>query len=148
MVLLGAEVFVASGGALGVGGVVAFALGGVLLIDDAQAPFLEVSRPLIIGLTVSMGGFVLVAMRGVLRARRRAAAIGGDDLVGRIGRVRGADVQIAGERWRAQRSSGQPLELPVDTDVRIVGRRGLVLHVEPLEPDAPSSPPTQPRPDP
>jgi membrane-bound serine protease (ClpP class) len=133
MVLLGAEVFVASGGILGVGGVVAFALGALLLIDDAQTPFLEVSRPLIVGLTLGMGGFVLVAMRGVMRARRRPVAIGGDDLVGRIGRVRGRDVHVAGERWRAERPSGQSLDLPADAGVRIVGRRGLVLQVEPLE---------------
>jgi membrane-bound serine protease (ClpP class) len=139
MVLLGAEIFVASGGILGVGGVAAFALGGLLLIDDAQAPFLEVSRPLIIGLTLTMGGFVLFAMRAVVRARTRPVTVGGADLIGRIGRVRGRDVHIAGERWRAEGPSGERPDLPADAAVRIVGRRGLVLQVEPVDPAPPPS---------
>lgn len=132
LVLLGAEVFVASGGLLGVGGVVAFALGSLLLIDERNAPFLEVSRPLILALTLGMGGFVLIALRGVLQVRKRPPAIGGGDLIGRTARVRSpGEVFVLGELWRARPANPDAGELRVGQTVRIVGREGLVLLVEP-----------------
>ncbi|MGH2444906.1 MAG: NfeD family protein, partial [Candidatus Limnocylindria bacterium] len=82
LALMGAEIWVASGGVLGIGGGIAFLLGGLLLIDDTQAPFLEVSRPLIYGITLALVLFSLVALRAVMRTRRRPVAIGGDDMVG------------------------------------------------------------------
>ena len=130
--LLGAEIFVASGGILGIGGAVAFLLGGLLLIDDTQAPFLEVSRPLIYGLTLGLLAFVLFVLRAVMRTRRRPAYIGGSDMVGRTAVVRGPNVVfVEGELWRATLAdaAGPPLES--GSTVRVVGRRGLDLVVEP-----------------
>jgi membrane-bound serine protease (ClpP class) len=146
LALLGAELFVASGGILGIGGVIAFGLGGLLLIDETQSPVVEVSRPLIIGLTVSMGAFVMVALRGVMRARRRPVAIGDGDMSTRLARVRGPDeVFVAGERWRARRADGSVEPLEPGHPVRVVGRDGLSLLVEPApeaDDDAPVDPTT------
>lgn len=135
LVLLGAEIFVASSGVLGFAGVLAFALGAFLLIDEQEAPFLEVSRPLILGLTVGLGAFVLVVIRGMLNVRKRAPAIGSDDLVGRLAAVRaGGEVFVAGELWRAERDDGAVLP-PPGSRVRVTGRRGLTLIVHP-EPES------------
>ena len=140
LVLLGAEVFVASGGLLGLGGTVAFALGALLLIDEQQAPFLEVSRPLIAGLTLSLGGFTLIALRGVMQVRRKPAVIGGSDMAGRVARVRAPhEVYVSGELWRARRVEGDAPLTP-GSAVRVVSRQGLELTVEPIETDdAPGS---------
>ena len=139
LVLLGAEVFVASGGLLGVGGVVAFGLGGLLLIDERQAPFLEVSRPLILALTLGMGAFVLVALRGVMQVRQRRPFVGQDDLIGRTATVRApGEVFVLGELWQARATDGDHALVP-GTTVRVAGREGLLLLVEP-EASSPADP--------
>lgn len=131
LALMGAEIWVASGGVLGIGGAIAFLLGGLLLIDDTQAPFLEVSRPLIYGITLALLLFSIVALRAVARSRRRAVAIGGDDMVGLIAVMRGeASVYVEGELWSARRADGS--SLPTEGEVRVVGRDEMTLIVEPL----------------
>lgn len=130
LALMGAEVWVASGGVLGIGGGIAFLLGATLLIDDTRAPFLEVSRPLIYGLTIVLVGFALFALRAVMRTRRRPVAIGAYDMVGHTGVVRGGgSVYVDGELWSARPVEGTAI--PEHGAVRIVGRDGMTLIVEP-----------------
>jgi membrane-bound serine protease (ClpP class) len=132
LALLGAEIWVASGGVLGIGGGIAFVLGALILVDDSRAPFLEISRPLIFGITLALVGFVLFALRAVMRTRRRPAFIGGGDMVGREGSVRGtSSVFVEGELWRA-RPAGADTTLKPGDHVRIIGREGLDLIVEQL----------------
>jgi membrane-bound serine protease (ClpP class) len=132
LVLMGAEVFVASGGLLGVGGVVAFGLGALLFIDERRAPFLEVSRPLILVLTVGMGAFVLIALRGMMQVRRKPPAFATDELVGRVASVRTpTEVFVLGELWQARPAAAHEGGLVPGATVRIVGRSGFVLVVEP-----------------
>jgi len=134
LALAGAEIWVASGGVLGIGGAIAFLLGGLLLIDDTQAPFLEVSRPLIYGITLALVLFSLVVVRAVMRTRRRQVAIGGNDMVGMTAIMRGpASVYVDGELWSARRTDRN--ELPNRGSVRVVARDGMTLIVEPLEQD-------------
>ena len=134
LALAGAEIWVASGGVLGIGGAIAFLLGGLLLIDDTQAPFLEVSRPLIYGITLALVLFSLVVVRAVMRTRRRQVAIGGNDMVGMTAIMRGpASVYVDGELWSARRTDGN--ELPNRGSVSVVARDGMTLIVEPLEQD-------------
>jgi len=132
LALLGAEIWVASGGVLGIGGAIAFLLGSSLLIDDTQAPFLEVSRPLIYGITLALVAFSLVAVRAVMRARHRPVAIGGTDMLGSTAVMRGpASVYVEGELWSARAREGS--QLPADGNVRVMGREGMTLIVEPLD---------------
>jgi membrane-bound serine protease (ClpP class) len=132
LVLLGAEIWVASGGVLGIGGGIAFVIGALILVDDTQAPFLEVSRPLILGITLALVAFVLVALRAVMRTRLRPAYIGGNDMVGRDGMVRGtSSVFVEGELWRARPAAPDGTLKPGDR-VRVIGREVLDLIVEPL----------------
>ena len=136
LALMGAEIWVASGGVLGIGGAISFVLGATLLIDDTQAPFLEVSRPLIYGITLALVLFSLVAVRAVMRTRRRPVAIGGYDMVGHLGAMRRGSVYIDGELWSARSAEGA--ELPREGRVRVVGREGMTLIVEPVDAAAPS----------
>lgn len=137
LALMGAEIWVASGGVLGIGGGIAFVLGAFLLIDDTRAPFLEVSRPLIWGITVALVLFSLVAVRAVMRTRRRPVAIGGDDMVGLVGPVRGSYVYVEGELWAARAADGSAL--PASGSVRVTAREGMTLIVEPLETGEPAT---------
>lgn len=130
LALMGAEIWVASGGILGIGGGLAFLLGALLLIDDSRAPFLEISRPLIYGITLALVAFSLFVFRAVVRTRRRPVAIGGDDMVGKVGTVRGASsVYVEGELWRAEPVPGATLL--DESKVRVVRRDGMTLYVEP-----------------
>ena len=132
LALLGAEIWVASGGVLGIGGGIAFLLGALILVDDSRAPFLEISRPLIFGITLALVAFVLFALRAVMRTRRRPAYIGGGDMVGREGKVRGtSSIFVEGELWRA-RPADADTTLQAGDRVRIIGREGLDLIVEQL----------------
>lgn len=131
LALLGAEIWVASGGVLGIGGAIAFLLGGLLLIDDTRAPFLEVSRPLIYGITLALVAFSLVVVRAVMRTRNRPVAIGGDDMVGMTATMRGgASVFVEGELWSARDAHGN--ELPASGSVTVIERDGMTLIVEPI----------------
>jgi membrane-bound serine protease (ClpP class) len=132
LALLGAEIWVASGGVLGIGGGIAFVIGALILVDDTEAPFLEISRPLIFGITLALVAFVLFALRAVMRTRRRPAYIGGGDMVGREGSVRTtSSVFVEGELWRA-RPAGADVTLKPGDRVQIIGREGLDLIVEQL----------------
>jgi membrane-bound serine protease (ClpP class) len=141
LALMGAEIWVASGGVLGIGGAIAFLLGGLLLIDDTQAPFLEVSRPLIYGITLALVLFSLVAVRAVMRSRRRTVAIGGTDMVGMTTLMRSpASVYVEGELWSARPTEGA--SVAAGDRVRVVGRERMTLIVEPL-PDADETQPDE-----
>lgn len=138
LALMGAEIWVASGGVLGIGGAIAFLLGGLLLIDDTQAPFLEVSRPLIYGITLALVAFSLVAVRAVMRSRNRPVSISGTDMIGRIGVLRGtSSVFVEGELWEARSVGGEPTP---GARARVTGREGMTLIVEPLDEAAAEQP--------
>ena len=129
LALMGAEIWVASGGVLGIGGGIAFMIGALILVDDTQAPFLEVSRPLIFGITLALVAFASVALRAVMRTRLRPAYIGGNDMVGREAVVRGtSSVFVEGELWRARLADDGTTLKPGDR-VRVIGREGLDLIV-------------------
>jgi membrane-bound serine protease (ClpP class) len=131
LALMGAEIWVASGGVLGVGGGVAFLLGALILIDDQRAPFLEVSRPLIYGITLGLVLFSIVALRAVMRSRGRPAVIGGSDMVGMEAVVRSpTSVFVEGELWRARAAAGAA-GLAAGDRVRVVAREGFELIVAP-----------------
>jgi len=105
--LLVAEIFVTSFGVLGIGGVIAFVLGSLFLVDTSQTN-LAVNRGIIAGAAVGFSAIVLGIGYLVLHARRPGARTGAEGLVGEIGEVRepiapGAPGRlfVHGEIWRA-----------------------------------------------
>jgi membrane-bound serine protease (ClpP class) len=135
LVLLGlgffvAEAFVPSFGTLGLGGVVAFSFGAVMLIDS-DAPGFGVPRGLIVTLALTSLAFVLVVATMAARTRRRPVVSGAVTLLGVTGEVVEAAglegwAEIEGERWRVR--STQPLRL--GERVRVTRVDGLTLEVE------------------
>jgi len=134
-----AEAFIPSFGALGVGGIIAFIVGGLFLMDT-EVPGFGVPLALIIGL--ALASVVLLLAIGGLAARsaRRPVVSGHEEMVGAAGTVIGpADegqwwVQVHGESWQAR--SKEPLS-PGDR-VRIERLDGLIVHVS-LVTDSPTS---------
>ncbi len=127
------EAFAPSFGALGLGGAVAFVLGSTMLLDTDVEGF-EISLGLIVGITAaSLLVFTGVATMAA-RAWRRPRLGGGDELIGAEAVAEAAfdgrgHVHYAGERWNAE------AERPVwaGQRVRVVGKEGLTLRVEPDE---------------
>jgi len=135
LILLGvgfmvAEAFIASFGVLGIGGIVAFVAGSVLLLDT-DVPGFGISFWLIGGVALVSGGFFLTVVSLALRARRRRVVSGAEELIGATGEVIEAfehegRIRIHSEDWMAR--SRTPLK--AGQKVRVVGRDGLVLQVE------------------
>ncbi len=129
--LIVAETFVPSFGVLGIGGIAAFVIGSVILIDT-DAPGFGVSPSLIAAVAVVSAGAMLLTFAFLARARRRAVVSGPEQMVGSAGTVvdwsgDGGSVRVHGEMWRARASS--PLAL--GAHVRVTRLDGLTLTVEP-----------------
>ncbi|MNO67986.1 hypothetical protein D3C76_588030 [compost metagenome] len=126
------EAFVPSFGILGIGGVVSFVIGALILIDT-DVPGFGIPLAVVVGVaTVSalfIGGIVGVAVR----SRRRAVVSGPTGLVGSLATIRAvADedmrsgwVQLEGEQWQVDSS----LPLSPGQQVKVLARKGLRLEV-------------------
>jgi membrane-bound serine protease (ClpP class) len=107
LVLLGAALLVAdahvtSHGALTLSGLVAMALGFITLFHDAPAPY-HTNVPVIITLTVLVGGFWAFAVGKSVAVRRQPVLVGPERIVGMTGVVKpGGKVFVRGELWRAR----------------------------------------------
>ncbi|HET9865075.1 MAG TPA: nodulation protein NfeD [Steroidobacteraceae bacterium] len=140
--MLVGEAFAPSFGLLGIGGIVAFVFGSVLLMDTG-VPGYEVNLGVIAGIAVSAVAMLAVLLMLFRRARRARIATGAEALLGAsvlalepIETEGWAEFQ--GERWRVR--STAPLR--TGERARVLARDGLILEVEP---DA-SAPATQPTP--
>ncbi|MCS6803196.1 MAG: nodulation protein NfeD [Chloroflexota bacterium] len=135
LVLLGLEAYTASGGVLGVGGAIALGV-GLLLMVDSPAPYLQVSRPAILGVVVGLTAAVLILSWFGARTRRVPVTTGKEALIGATGVVRSplapaGMVFVEGELWEAVADT--PLE--PGARVRVVAIDGLTLKVEPAGPE-------------
>jgi len=131
LVLMIAEVFAPSFGALGIGGVAAFVIGSVILIDS-DVPGFQVSRTLI-GAVATVGALLTFAIVGVaVKARRAPVVTGREQLLGAVVSARedfDAEgwVWIHGESWKAR----SPHPVRRGDALRVTGMEGLTLLVEP-----------------
>ncbi len=126
-----AEAFVPGFGALGIGGLIAFVLGAVMLIDR-DIPGFAVAWQVVGGVALVVGGLFLATVGLAVRARNRPVVSGREQMRGARGAVvrwEGGTglVRVHGERWAARAT--QPL-LP-GQDIRVAGIDGLTLRVEP-----------------
>jgi membrane-bound serine protease (ClpP class) len=115
------------------GGIACLILGGLLLYDGS-VPDVHVSRWLLAVVTLALGAFFGFVVKAVLEARALPPpGARGDELVGAEGVAldtigpRG-QVRVGHERWSAEAAGGA---IPAGSGVRVVGRRGLRLIVEP-----------------
>src|SRR5262249_58195423 len=92
--LLIVDAHVTSHGALTLSGLVAIAIGLITLFHKAPAPY-HTSVPLVVTLTVLIGGFWAIAIAKAVAVRRRPATVGPHQTVGMEGIVRAAG-QVCG----------------------------------------------------
>jgi membrane-bound serine protease (ClpP class) len=144
-VLFAIDLKVSAHGLPTLGGIVLFVLGGLLLYEPSNT---RVSRPLLIGIAVGLGGFFAVVVRAGLRARNAPVVTGVERLVGAEGVVietlepRG-QVRVHAEVWTATLATAATQLVPVGATVRVLAIRGLSLVVEPTsEASGPATAPT------
>ncbi|MDX8407436.1 MAG: nodulation protein NfeD [Mariprofundaceae bacterium] len=127
-----AEAFAPSFGALGLGGVIAFVAGSIMLMDSSL-PGYAISLSLIIGVALTSAAFFFLIISMALKARSRPLVCGAEEMIGMLGIahedfVEHGSVQIHGEIWQAE--SLEPLRK--GQPVCVVSRKNLVLLVEPV----------------
>ena len=130
LAFFGLELFVPSGGMLGVAGVVAMILGALIAFHDTPADF---RPPAYLGvvLGVIVVGFFLSIAVGTAYMLRWSGATATPALVGKVATARTeltpkGYVFIQGERWKAESESGP---LPAGTKVRILEVKGVTVRV-------------------
>jgi membrane-bound serine protease (ClpP class) len=124
-----AEAFLPAYGSLGIGGLIAFVIGSVILVD---APGFRVPYPLIGGLAIASAAFLLAVAGMVVKTRGRPVVSGREELIGSAGEVLEASggeawARVHGETWRVR--SHAPLA--PGQRVRVAGMEGLTLDVIP-----------------
>ena len=134
LVFIISEVFVTSGGILGIGGVFAFVIGSIILFDDE---YLAVSLPLIGGVAAIAAGFLLWIIRRLATIRHKQVVSGMEYLNGQIAEVihdfsGTGRVRVEGESWVAESS----VPLSAGQKVRIKEAHHLVLKVEAINTNA------------
>jgi membrane-bound serine protease (ClpP class) len=128
-----AEVFVPSFGALGIGGLIAFVIGSIILFEEEGTGY-AVSLPLIFTLSATTAGFFLFVVGAAVKARNRPVVSGMEELLGARGEVvedfsgKGR-IRIHGEIWWAE--SAVPLR--GGDKVLVDSIEGLVLRVHPAQ---------------
>jgi membrane-bound serine protease (ClpP class) len=133
-VMLVAEIFVPSFGALGVGGFLCFMAGAVLLFQTVEAPGLTINPGVIAATSVGFATLLLGIGTLVARAQRRPVAAGREAMIGQRGSVlrrlgpRGK-VRVMGEVWDAALEPDGTLE--EGAEVEVVRVEGLRLIVAP-----------------
>lgn len=126
------EVSVSSFGVIGVGGVIAFAVGSIMLFETAS-PYFQLAYGLIAAMSITTALFILLAVTLMIRAHQKPVLTGQVGLIGKEGTVLSchADyvlVQLLGEIWKAK---SHDILRPGQT-IKVVKVDGLLLTIKSL----------------
>ncbi len=129
--LIVAETQITSGGALGIGGAISLAAGGLLLFDTNDG--FGVSVPLVIFTAVLFAGFTLFVMSKAINAHKGRVRTGWEELAGEKGDVREpidpeGMVFVSGALWRAKSRDGDAIEVASRVIVDRVDGLTLIVH--------------------
>lgn len=131
IVLMISEAFIPSFGALGLGGIIAFVIGSVMLINT-DVPGYGIPWALIVPVAVASGLFSFFVVGMAIKARARPVVTGAEEMIGATGEILGdmeheGWARIHSEQWRVR--SNVPLKR--GDRVRVRARHDLTLDVEP-----------------
>lgn len=131
--LMVAEHFAPGFGILGIGGIVAFVIGSIMLIET-DLPGYRIPWPLVGGAAAASAVFLLVVLNLAVRARARPVLSGREQMLGSTGVVLetaagGSYARIHGELWKVHSRT----TLERGQVVRVTGIDGLRLTVEPAQ---------------
>lgn len=133
LILITAEAFVPSFGALGLGGIVAIVFGSIMMFDSG-IPGFGISVTFVVGMAVVAGMFLFWLVSYLVKLRKRGAVTGAESIIGGTGEamesfVGEGKIWLEGESWAAH--SKVPVEK--GQDVVVQNMTGLVLQVAPAK---------------
>ena len=131
IIFMVAEVFMPSFGALGIGGVIAFVAGSILLLDT-DLPGYQLAVPVIIAMALANAFFFFFVIGLAARARKRPVVTGQQEMLNKVGEVLeditdSGPANVHGEIWTVHTS----IPLKKGQIVRVKSMKGLTLNVEP-----------------
>lgn len=131
LALLVGEAFVPSFGVLGIGGIAAFVIGSIILLDTG-VPGFEVARSLIAGMAFAGALLALLIATYFARSRKRPVVTGAEQLLDESAIAlgdfeRAGPVRVRGEIWNAVAHEA----IKEGQRLRITRVDGLTLEVEP-----------------
>ena len=142
-ILIIAEAFVPSFGALGLGGIAAFIFGSIIMFDSG-VPGFGISRTFVVVFGVVTGLALLWLTSYIVKLRNRGPVTGKGSIVGGTGIAMesftgSGRVWLEGEAWHALSS------VPVEKDqrVRVTAMDGLTLQVAPVAEHSTAEPQAQ-----
>lgn len=133
LVLIISEAFVPSFGVLGIGGLISFVIGSIILMDT-DVPGFGIPLPLIATVSI-IGGLLTFSIIGfALRARQAPVVSGYEEMIGLVATAR-EDFDKTGQVWvRSEIWRGRaPRPVKKDEKLRVKAIDGLVLELEPLD---------------
>lgn len=130
--LMVGEAYEPSFGILGIGGVISFAIGSIILIET-DVPGFGIDIAVIVTFTLTSALVFIFLIGMAIKARRRPVVSGLEQLIGGEARVmvdfeQAGPVSIHSETWQA--ISTAPVKK--DQRVKVTGIEGLTLYVEPV----------------
>ncbi len=123
------EAFLPAFGSLGIGGLIAFVIGSIILIDT-DAPGFAIPYALIGGIAAASAAFLILVVGMLVKGRRRPVVSGREEMIGASG-VALEDIQREGwarvhsETWRVRASA----PLAKGQRLRVTAIDGLTLDV-------------------
>ncbi len=123
------EAFLPAFGSLGIGGLIAFVIGSIILIDS-DAPGFAIPYALIGGIAAASAAFLILVVGMLVRGRRRPVVSGREEMIGASG-IALEDIQGEGwarvhsETWRVRSSA----PLVKGQRLRVTAIEGLTLNV-------------------
>lgn len=127
--LLVAEMFVPSFGFLGIGGIIALAIGSLFLFDTESSDLI-VDKSIVFTAVGTVGAIMLGLSYLVFKSQKLTQTTGMDGLIGEIGEVRVkltpvGKVFVHGEYWNAEADA----EIDAPEKIEVVGYQGMRLKV-------------------
>ncbi|HSD60301.1 MAG TPA: nodulation protein NfeD [Burkholderiales bacterium] len=124
------EAFLPSFGSLGIGGVIAFVIGSVMLIDT-EVPGFGIAWPLIAAVAMGSAAFLIFVIGMALKARQRPVVSGREQMIGALGEMledaEGEGLaRVHSEIWKVRAR----VPLRAGDKVRVTAMDGLTLDVE------------------
>lgn len=126
-----AEAFLPTFGALGIGGVIAFIIGSILLIDSEASGY-KIALPLIMGTAAASAAFVLLLINIAIKVRAQPVVSGIEQLIGKVAAILRIDeqqqawIRIHGEWWQVRANT----DLQIGQRVQIKDISGITLLVQ------------------
>ncbi|MDD3618701.1 MAG: nodulation protein NfeD [Desulfobulbaceae bacterium] len=135
MLFMIGEAVTPSFGALGVGGVIAFVVGSIILMDEES---MRISLPLIFSIALLSATFFMWVIGRMYAISRKKVRTGSEEMIGSIGEAmsdfaREGRIWVHGESWRAVSSA----PVAKGEKVQVVSQDGLTLNVKKMQEDMP-----------